>query len=79
MRQVHDTELVLTNPCAQSVVRMQTVTGACRCIKFGEGPVDLLAFAEHSDYCHLVDTRAFMERQVWLSCDPPVSLPVHGS
>jgi hypothetical protein len=54
---------------AQRVARLQTVaeghgSGACRCIKFGEGPVDLLAFSEHSNFCHLVDSRAFYERQV---------------
>jgi hypothetical protein len=57
------------------VVKLRTlaegrVSGACRCIKFGEGPVDLMAFSEHSSHCHLVDSRAYHDRQV------PVHLPV---
>lgn len=61
--------------CAQRVVKLRTmaegrVSGACRCIKFGEGPVDLMAFSEHSSHCHLVDSRAYHDRQV------PVHLPV---
>ncbi|CAL8471302.1 g10844 [Coccomyxa elongata] len=51
------------------VVKLRTVaegrvSGACRCIKFGEGPVDLMAFSEHSSHCHLIDSRAYHERQV---------------
>ncbi len=61
--------------CAQRVVKLRTVaegrvSGACRCIKFGEGPVDLMAFAEHSSHCHLVDSRAYHDRQV-----PIITLP----
>lgn len=52
----------------QRVVKLRTVaegrvSGACRCIKFGEGPVDLMAFSEHSSHCHLIDSRAYHERQ----------------
>jgi hypothetical protein len=49
---------------AQVCVRLQTLHSACRCLKFGRGPADLLALSEHSDLCHLVDARAFHERQV---------------
>ena len=54
----------LSGRCAQVCARLRTLHTACRCLKFGEGPADLLAFSEHSDLCHLVDTRAFKEHQV---------------
>ena len=52
--------------CAvQTVACLHTRVGACRAVKYsGGGCVDLLAFSEHSDACHLVDTRAFHQRQV---------------
>ncbi len=63
----------------QRVVKLRTVaegrvSGACRCIKFGEGPVDLMAFSEHSSHCHLIDSRAYHERQARLY-PPDFALP----
>ena len=37
---------------------------ACRCVKFGNGPADLLAFNEHCSYTHIVDARNFQQEQV---------------
>ncbi|CAK0785795.1 hypothetical protein CVIRNUC_009006 [Coccomyxa viridis] len=37
---------------------------ACRCVKFGNGPADLLAFNEHCSYTHIVDARDFQQEQV---------------
>ena len=59
---------------AQVCARLRTVHAACRCLKFGEGPADLMAFSEHSDLCHLVDTRAFQERQVSMTT---LKIPLH--
>lgn len=44
---------------------MHAVQGsACRNIKFGPAPLDLLAFTEHKGRCHLVDARMWDRRQV---------------
>ena len=37
---------------------------ACRCVKFGNGPADLLAYNEHCSYTHIVDARNFQQEQV---------------
>ena len=37
---------------------------ACRCVKFGNGPADLLAFNEHCSFTHVVDARNFQQGQV---------------
>jgi len=40
-------------------------TGACRNVKFSPvGSIDLLLFAEHTTYLHLVDARTFNEQQI---------------
>ncbi|CAG9463104.1 unnamed protein product [Pedinophyceae sp. YPF-701] len=38
--------------------------GACRDVKFSSGPMDLLAFSEHTTRCHLVDARMLTRKQV---------------
>lgn len=54
---------------AQRVAKLQAAGGepgltACRCVKFGAGPADLLAFNEHCSRTHVVDARNFQHEQV---------------
>ena len=53
----------------QRVAKLQTLgqepgLSACRSVKFGNGPADLLAFNEHCSYTHVVDARNFQQEQV---------------
>ena len=38
--------------------------GAARCVKFSQGPLDLLMFTEQKEYVHLVDARTFDKTQI---------------
>lgn len=56
----------------QRVARLQTKNegsglSACRCVKFGAGPADLLAFNAHHSHTHIVDARNFQQEQVSFS------------
>ena len=44
--------------------------GAARCVKFSQGPLDLMLFTEQKEYVHLVDARTF-ERTEVLSLGEP--------
>eukprot|EP00899_Mesostigma_viride_P005432 jgi/Mesvir1/14890/Mv05495-RA.1 len=57
-------------PVAKFEARQRTLQGACRSIKFSGGPVDLLAFTEHTSYVHVVDTRAFHYKQTLKAAGP---------
>ncbi len=53
----------------QRVARLQAAgqepgLSACRCVKFGNGPADLLAYNEHCSFTHVVDARNFQQEQV---------------
>lgn len=56
--------------------------GACRTVKFSPTPgIDLLIFAEHVNYLHIIDTRNFEDHQIihMLPSLPPGSLASHLS
>ena len=43
---------------ALQVVAQHRTSSACRNIKFSPSPVDLLAFSEHENFCHIIDARS---------------------
>lgn len=48
----------LTAQSALQVVAQHRTSSACRNIKFSPSPVDLLAFSEHENFCHIIDARS---------------------
>jgi WD40 repeat protein len=54
----------IKDPLVKLEAKQKTPKGACRCLKFSPtNGVDLLAFSEHVNYFHLVDTRNFTDIQ----------------
>ena len=43
---------------------LRAQASACRNVKFGPAPLDLMAFTEHRGRCHKVDSRMWGRRQV---------------
>lgn len=53
--------------------------GAARCVKFSQGmSMDILAFAEHTSFLNVVDTRRFEERQRIRLSQPGTDLNISG-
>jgi hypothetical protein len=58
------------------------VQGACRGVKYTRGPLDLLAFSEHTSFVHVVDSRTYDRKQVCnlykFSLPPNKGSIIHG-
>mmetsp|Transcript_12249 Transcript_12249/g.26807 ORF Transcript_12249/g.26807 Transcript_12249/m.26807 type:complete len:349 (-) Transcript_12249:733-1779(-) len=61
-------------------LQMPSSKGSARCVKFApRGALDLLAFSEHVNYVHLVDTRGDMSRQQSFRIPSPTrDAPISG-
>ncbi|KAG2484738.1 hypothetical protein HYH03_016485 [Edaphochlamys debaryana] len=65
-----DGTLAVWDMRSQAPVHKYRRGAACRNVKFSPGVLDLMAFAEHEDHCHLVDCRMWAASQdLYAGCE----------